>query len=78
MASGPNQNPRNERVNQVATTINHMIDILVRLVEHQSPKPINQSKNQERYEDRVILEVCPYKFHGGSNLVIIDWFEGMK
>ena len=35
MASGPNQNPRNEGDNQVATIIDHMIDILARLVECQ-------------------------------------------
>ena len=37
--------------NRVATAIDHTIDVLARLVEHQSSKPINQPKNQERCEE---------------------------
>ena len=56
-----------------------MIDILARLVDYRNPKLINQPRNQEKCEDRAILEVRPSKFHRGSNLQIVEiWSEGIK
>ena len=37
--------------NRLATAIDHTIDVLARLVEHQSSKLINHPKNQERCEE---------------------------
>ena len=49
MAIGANQNPRNEGNNQVATAIDHMIDVLARLVEHQSPFGISYNCDLIRF-----------------------------
>ncbi|XP_027171917.1 uncharacterized protein LOC113771541 [Coffea eugenioides] len=78
---GPNQNPRNEEGDQVATAINRMTDILERLAERQGPEPVNQPGNQKRGEDRALerfLKFTPPKFHGGSDPEVAkNWFERM-
>ena len=74
-ATGPNQNPRNEEGDQVATAINRMTDILERLAERQGPEPVNQPRNQERGEDRALerfLKFAPPRFHGGSDPEIAE------
>ena len=77
--NGPNQNPRNEEGEQVATAINWIIDILERLAECQGPEPVDQPRNQERSEDRALkrfLKFAPPKFHGGSKPKVAEnWFE---
>ena len=55
----------------VAAAIDHTIDVLPRLVVHQSSRPVSQPKNQERCKNGIILEVRPSKFHGESNLEIV-------
>nr|XP_027109240.1 uncharacterized protein LOC113729108 [Coffea arabica] len=79
--TGPNQNPRNEEGDQVATAINRITDVLECLVECQGPEPANQPKNQERGEDRALerfLKFAPPRFHGGSDPELAEnWLERM-
>nr|XP_027101403.1 uncharacterized protein LOC113721940 [Coffea arabica] len=54
-------------VNQMATAINRITDILERLAERQEPVPVNQPGGQDRGEDRTLerfLKFNPPKFIG--------------
>ena len=69
-AIGPNQGQINKVDNQVATAINHITDILERLVECQGPGPINQPGAEERGKDRALerlLKFAPLTFLGGPD-----------
>ena len=78
-ATRSNQNPRNEEGDQVATVINRMTDVLERLAERQRPDPVNQPRNQERGDDRVLerfLKFALPRFHGGSDPEVAkNWFK---
>ena len=79
--TGPNQNPRNQGSDQVATALNRITDVLEHLAERQDPEPVNQPRKQERGEDRVLERFLKFtlpRFHGGFDPEIAEnLFERM-
>nr|XP_027124207.1 uncharacterized protein LOC113740892 [Coffea arabica] len=80
-ATGPTRGQENIEVNQMATAINRMTDILERLAERQGPGPLNQPGAQDRGEDRALERFLKFnlpKFIGGPDPELAEnWLERM-